>query len=369
MTNNQPGKKGTNSMKKHETFQARILLAAILLSLFAGLFGFAQPAEAAGLAAKTGTLKIVSVEAGQSVTIRVQGMAKDAPVTVRMGRYGTKGANGTIVGNTVTSSQGSFTSKFAIPASLANEKKIAVRVEVTADPKQYVHNWFKNETNAKTSVTTSVPGGTMSTGSLKVTDVVEDKSVSIKLTNAPANARLAIWFDWKNANTGAMRGQQAGTLKVGSDGTVAKTIKMPAAVADRVSLRIRLQGIDSNFQAYQWFINGDDDSYSGSNAPSDSTSGLPYLLVTAVDPGKTVSVKAANLPAGEYKVLMDERSSNGAKKGIKVDTVTVVKNKAYTGSFEIPDELVNVKEISIRFQHIDDANAYAFTWFTNAASN
>lgn len=346
-----------------------VSLAALLLSLLAGLFGFAQPASAAALPAKAGTLKIVSVEAGQSVTIRVQGMAKDAPVTVRMGRYGTKGANGTVVGSTVTSSQGSLTSKFAIPESLANEKKIAVRVEVTADPKQYVHNWFKNVTNAKTSVTSSVPGGPMSTGSVKVTDVVEDKSVSIKLTNAPASARLAIWFDWKNANTGIMRGQQAGTLKVGSDGTVAKVIKMPAAVADRVSLRIRLQGIDTNFQAYQWFINGDDDSYSGSNAPSDSTSGLPYLLVTAVDPGKTVSVKAANLPPGEYKVLMDERSSNGAKKGIKVDTVTVVKNKAYTGSFEIPDELVNVKEISIRFQHIDDTNAYAFTWFTNAASN
>jgi hypothetical protein len=369
MAIHQPGKKGTHIMKKLETLQTRILLAAILLSLFTGLFGFAKPASAAALTAKTGTLKIVSVEAGQSATIRVQGMARDTPVTVRMGRYGTKGAGGTVVGNTVTSSQGSFTSKFAIPASLANEKKIAVRVEVTADPKQYLHNWFKNETNAKTSVTSTVPGGAMSTGNLKVTDVVEDKSVSIKLTNAPANARLAIWFDWKNANTGVMRGQQAGTIKVGSNGTVSKTIEMPAAVADRVSLRIRLQGIDSNFQAYQWFINGDDDSYSGSSAPSDSTSGLPYLLVTGVTPGKTVSVKAANLPAGEYKVLMDERSSNGAKKGIKVDTVTVVKDKAYKGTFEIPNELVNVKEISIRFQNIDDANAYAFTWFTNAASN
>ena len=348
-----------------------VSLAAMLLSLLIGMLGTnIQPAAAATLGAKTGTLKIVSVEAGQSVTIKATGMPASTPVTVRMGRYGTKGANGTIVGNVVTSSQGSYNGKFAIPESLANEKKIAVRVEVTADLTKFVHNWFANKTNAKTSVTSSVPSGTMTTGNIKVVDVVEDKSVTIKVSNAPAGARLAIWFDWKNANTGAMRGQQAGTLKVGSNGTVTQTIQMPAAVADRVSLRIRLQGINTvNFQAYEWFINGDDDSYSGSSAPSGSTSGLPYLLVTAVDPGKTVTVKAANLPAGEYKVMMDVRSSNGAKKGIKVDTVTVQKDKAYKGTFEIPDELVSTPEIAIRFQNIDEANAYAFTWFTNAASN
>ncbi len=358
------------------TSRARFAYLALAFTMIVSMLVAAvQPALAAETAAgKSGRLEVLSIVSGESVTLRVSGMAANTPVTVRMGAAVTKGIAGEIVGTAVTSGEGSWRATYAIPASLKTQKKLAVRVEVTADISQFAYRSFVNVSKGKgaavsggssSSSGSSIPtGSSLNAGNITITDVVEDKSVTIKVTGAPAGARLAVWIDWNNRN-GVMQGRQAGTVKAGSDGAINATVRFPSAAVDRGSLRVRLQGLDgSTYLAYRWFINSDDDSDSGSGAPSTSTGGIPYVVVLSVDVDDSVTIKAFNFPKGEYAILMDEVGS-GAKNGIEVDTVTIKSGRTFTGTFDIPGSLEGEDEIAIRVENVDESAYYAFTWFDN----
>lgn len=356
--------------------KARGAYLALAFTMIMSMFAAAvQPALAADTAAsKSGRLEVLSIVSGESVTIRVSGMAANTPVTVRMGAAVNKGRAGEIVGTAVTSGEGGWRATYAIPATLKTQKKLAVRVEVTADISQFAYRSFVNVSKGKASTVSGggsssagsiIPtGSSLNAGNITITDVVEDKSVTIKVTGAPAGARLAVWLDWNNRN-GVMQGRQAGTVKAGSDGAINATVRFPSAAVDRGTLRVRVQGLDgSTYLAYRWFINSDDDSSSGSGAPSSSTGGIPYVVVLSVDIDDSVTIKAFNFPKGEYAILMDEVGS-GAKNGIEVDTVTIKSGRTFTGTFDIPSSLEGEDEIAIRVENVDESAYFAFTWFDN----
>ena len=350
-------------------------LALAFTMVLSMLVAAVQPALAAGAAAgKSGRLEVLSIVSGETVTIRVSGMATNTPVTVRMGVSTTKGRDGAIVGTAVTDGEGSLKGTYAIPSELKALKKLAVRVEVTADMSQFAFASFVNVSKGKaipvsgaasSSGGSSIPtGSSLNVGNITITDVVEDKSVTIKVTSAPAGARLAIWIDWNNRN-GVLQGRQAGTIKVGSDGALHAMIKLPSAAVDRGTLRVRLQGLDgSTYLAYRWFINAENNSDTGSGAPATSSGGLPYVVVISVEEDESVKIKAFNFPKGDYVILMDEVGS-GAKNGIEVDTVTIKAGRTFTGVFDIPDDLEGEDEIAIRVQNVDESSYYAYTWFEN----
>lgn len=362
-------------MRNHNiTSRVRLATVALAFTLIISLLGtVVQPAFAAS---KTGRLEVLSVVSGESVTIRVSGMAANTPVTVRMGTAFSKGRAGEIVGTAVTSGEGSWRATYAIPAALKAQKKLAVRVEATADISQFAYQAFANVSKGKTTAVSggssssgsSIPSGSsLSAGNITITDVVEDKSVTIKVTGAPANGRLAVWIDWNNRN-GVMQGRQAGTVKVASNGSLSATIKLPSAAVDRGTLRVRLQGLDgSTYLAYRWFINAKSDSGTGSGAPATSTGGIPYVVVISVEENDSVKIKAFNFPKGEYVILMDEVGS-GAKNGIEVDTVTIKAGRTFTGTFDIPSELEGEDEIAIRVENVDESAYYAFTRFDNESN-
>ena len=368
--------KGAITME-NQKLTSRMHLATIAMALImviSLLVAAVQPALAAGAAAaKSGRLEVLSVVSGESVSIRVSGMAANTPVTVRMGAAVNKGRAGEIVGTAVTSGEGSWRATYAIPAALKAQKKLAILVEATADISQFAYQSFVNVSKGKTTTVSggssssagSIPSGSsLSAGNITITDVVEDKSVTIKVTGAPANGRLAVWIDWNNRN-GVMQGRQAGTVKVASNGSLSATIKLPSAAVDRGTLRVRLQGLDgSTYLAYRWFINAKSDSDTGSGAPATSTGGIPYVVVISVDENDSVKLKAFNFPKGEYIILMDEVGS-GAKHGIEVDTVTIKAGRTFTGTFEIPNELEGEDEIAIRVQNVDESAYFAYTWFDN----
>jgi len=62
-----------------------------------------------------------------------------------MGKYGTKGVNGVLVTNINSGEGGAFTSTFDVPASLAGQSQIAIRLEATSGG-FYAFNWFYNVT-------------------------------------------------------------------------------------------------------------------------------------------------------------------------------------------------------------------------------
>jgi len=345
--------------RKHISKRSRIPLIVIALIVFTSLISAAvQPVAAAS---SSPSLTIVSVVGGKSVTIQAKDFPTNTAVTVRMSPYGSKGAGGTIVGTGVTASNGTLQATYNIPAALKSQAKIVVRVEATAKPSLYAYNWFSNISSS--TAVTSTPAGTSNTGNITITDVEEDENVTFTATGAPAGAKLEVWFDWKN-NSGALQGKQSGTVKVSSSGTVKATVNIPSPAKDRPSLRLRLQGINGgSYLAYRWFINADD-FYSGSGSSSTYSSGLPFILVTAVVEDSQVSINAYNFPKGEYVVRMDVGGTS-ASGGIKVDTISIKENTTYTGPFNIPDDLSGEDTIAIRIQNVSDSRIYAYTSFEN----
>jgi len=89
------------------------------------------------------TFSITSVVEDKSVTIKTNNFPAGFDFKVLMGKLGTKGVGGVYVA-TINSGTGGVLSKtFNIPASLAGEDRIAIRLE-SASSSFYAYNWFNN---------------------------------------------------------------------------------------------------------------------------------------------------------------------------------------------------------------------------------
>ncbi|MHB0922469.1 MAG: hypothetical protein ACYC3H_00695 [Bellilinea sp.] len=90
------------------------------------------------------TFSIKSVVQDTSVTIKTSTFPAKQTFTVKMGAYGTKGIDGTVVGTTDSAAGGAFEANYTIPAALKGAAKIAIRLE--SENGYYAYNWFYNTT-------------------------------------------------------------------------------------------------------------------------------------------------------------------------------------------------------------------------------
>lgn len=343
----------------------RLLAVFLIIGLLSGVVFPVRAATAPSIDSTTATVSprliVVSVKAGYNVTLLAQNMPANSAVTIRMSKFGSKATGGAIAGHAVTWANGTYQGTFTIPGSLRAQPKIAVRMEVTARPKVFAYTWFSNVI-ARPNPT--IPPGTISAGNLTITNVEEDDRVSYKLTGAPYGATLAVWIDWK-LPSGVMQGRQVDTLYVKTSGTITDSADIPLAARDRGALRLRLQS--ATYVAYRWFLNVDSGSGAGSGAPATYPNGLPFLRILNVVEDKSVTLKAFNLPIGEYTVRMDEEGTSG-RKGIIIKTVRIKTDKPYTDTFTIPADLEGEAKIVVRFQNNDDSRYYTYTTFKNEDS-
>ena len=91
------------------------------------------------------TFSIISVVKDTSVTIRTYNFPPNDTFTARMGLFGTLAAGGTIVGTAPTGTGGVLDLTFNIPASLAGQGMIAIRMD-SSTGYYYAYNWFYNVT-------------------------------------------------------------------------------------------------------------------------------------------------------------------------------------------------------------------------------
>jgi hypothetical protein len=91
------------------------------------------------------TFAITAVEKGATVTINTHNFPANIDFKVLMGKMGTKGVGGTTVTQINSGSGGVFTKTFDIPASLAGEERIAIRLEALSGG-YFAYNWFLNAT-------------------------------------------------------------------------------------------------------------------------------------------------------------------------------------------------------------------------------
>jgi hypothetical protein len=85
---------------------------------------------------------IQSVVKDTSVTILATDIPKNVEYEVLMGVYGTQGINGTTAGTAKSSSTGSYTATFIIPAGMKGQERIAIRF--VGKDGSFAYNWFYN---------------------------------------------------------------------------------------------------------------------------------------------------------------------------------------------------------------------------------
>jgi hypothetical protein len=88
-------------------------------------------------------LDVTAVERGESVTIQTSNFPANQNFTVTMGPIGSQGIGGTVVGTTSSGAGGSFSATYEIPASLAGEFLIAIRLQ--SPQGWFAYGWFFNQ--------------------------------------------------------------------------------------------------------------------------------------------------------------------------------------------------------------------------------
>jgi len=205
------------------------------------------PAQPPTCACNIPTFSIKSVVKGEDVTITTYNFPKNMEFTVLMGKMWTRGINGIEVATLNSGEGGSFEATFDIPAELANEERIAIRLEGTGG--YYAYNWFWNNT-ASTPPAEPVDGYS-GYPYFFITAVEKDTTVSFKAYNLPKDTDFAVLMGkmW----TMGINGIEVTTLNSGEGGTLEATFAIPAELAGEQRIAIRLQG--EVYYAYNWFWN------------------------------------------------------------------------------------------------------------------
>ena len=205
------------------------------------------PAQPPTCACNIPTFSIKSVVKGEDVTITTYNFPKNVEFTVLMGKMWTRGINGIEVATLNSGEGGSFEATFDIPAELANEERIAIRLEGTGG--YYAYNWFWNNT-ASTPPAEPVDGYS-GYPYFFITAVEKDTTVSIKAYNLPKGTDFTVLMGkmW----TMGINGIEVTTLNSGEGGTLEATFAIPAELAGEQRIAIRLQG--EVYYAYNWFWN------------------------------------------------------------------------------------------------------------------
>jgi hypothetical protein len=90
------------------------------------------------------TISIISVVKDDSVTLRTDHFPANTDFEVRMGKIGTLGVNGLLVDTLNSGAGGTIDATFDIPADLAGQAQISIRLDSASG--YFSYNWFWNST-------------------------------------------------------------------------------------------------------------------------------------------------------------------------------------------------------------------------------
>lgn len=201
-------------------------------------------------AGKIPTISIVSVTKDNEVKIKTQDFPANKTFTARMGDYGTKGVNGTVVGTTESGSGGSFEVTYKIPDNLKGKDRIAIRLESSGG--YFAYDWFYNTTGSGTTPPPSGTPGYKGYPTFSIQAVVKDSKVTIKGSNFPADQTFTVRMG--AYGTKGVGGEVVGTKETGSGGSFEATFDIPSGLKGKDRIAIRMDS-PQGFYAFNWFWN------------------------------------------------------------------------------------------------------------------
>ncbi len=306
---------------------------------------------------------ILSVVKDQTVTIQAYNFPANDTFAVTMGRYGSLGIGGVIVGTTNSGNEGAFVASYTIPAQLAGSYQIAIRLQ-SATSGYHAYNWFYNNSAPSTPVQPGYSGYPY----FFITSVVKDQSVTIQAHNFPANDQFAVRMG--DYGTLGIGGTQVATLSSGNGGSFTATYDIPALLAGSYRIAIRFESSTSGYYAYNWFYNNTAtvpvDPPAPPNPPVSppTYSGYPYFVIDSVVRDQSVTIDAYNFPPNETFTLMMGPYGTLGIGGIVLGTVSTGDGGDFTATYSIPARLAGSYQIAIRLQ--SNATGYfAYNWFYN----
>jgi hypothetical protein len=299
----------------------------------------------------------------QSVTIEVFNFPANDSFRVTMGKYGSLGIGGVVVGFTDSGTGGSFKATYAIPETLVGYEKIAIRLQSPASG-YFAYNWFNNSPAASPS-TTPVPGYS-GFPIFSIESVIQDESVTIKTKNLPPDDTFTVMMG--KYGTKGIGGIDVGTTKSEAGGTLTLTYNIPASLKGLNRIAIRMQSPTTGYFAYNWFFNS---TAEVTTTPQPTVTpippgykGFPTFTISAVVKDQTVTISGSNFPPNDtFTVLMGPYGTKGVG-GIKVSSTESGAGGSFSSTYNIPTSLIGAKQIAIRLQS-STSGYFAYNWFWN----
>lgn len=306
----------------------------------------------------TPAVTIVSAKKDTNVTVQGLDFPADETFSVLMGKDGTNGVGGVVVGSVKAGEDESFVEIYEIPVSLYGEAKLIIRFE-SEDSDLVTFKRFENVTGASGGIPTDTDGYS-GIPTFSILAVKEDQEVTLQTNNFPKNKEFKVLMGkmW----TKGIGGVQVATFNSGDGGKFTKTFEVPESLKGQYQISIRLQTSDGYYYAYNWFYNNTTNGTSTSK-PSGYT-GIPTFSITGVKKDSTVTIKTNNFPADvDFKVLMGKMGTKGVN-GVYVETINSGEGGVFSSTFNVPASLAGQSQIAIRLE-ATSGGFYAFNWFYN----
>ena len=332
------------------------LTSVLIIVIFLAMAFFNETVSASAVP----TIFIQGVTKGEKVTIVTQNYPAKKDFVVRMGLPGTKGIDGILVGKVNSKTGGSQKYTFEIPAALASQSDISIRLDAISGG-YYSYNWFTNTTFG------SHTGGTPAEEAplaphLTVLSVKKDTSITVKGIDFPSDETFDVLMG--KDGTDGVGGIIIDSIKAGEDTAFTETFEIPASLHGQSKLIIRFESQDSSLVTFTRFENVTGGSGGAKPAPTDGYKGIPTITILSVKADEEVSLQTNNFPKDkDFKVLMGKYGTKGVG-GIQVASFNSGEGGQSTKSFEIPDSLKGDYRIAIRLQ-TSDGYFYAYNWFYN----
>jgi hypothetical protein len=346
-----------NQNKKRRGDQMKRILLTLSIVLLLALMAVNDLAQAETIP----TISIVGVTQDVKVTVQTHNYPANRDFDVRMGKIGTRGVGGILVGTFNSGPGGSHRFTFDIPPALNGSNKIAIRLDSKTGG-YYSYNWFYNANFGNHTDGTVIEGG-RDTPVIMVVTVKKDTLVTIEGSGFPNDETFDVLMG--KYSTQGMDGIKVDTLTPETDGTILESFDIPASLESESRIAIRVESTTSDKIAHTWFLNETGAAGGAGTIPSSpGYTGIPTIAILSVDEDESVTIKTHNFPANQdFKVLMGQMGTRGIG-GIHVTTIASGTGGSFTETFEIPDELKGNYRIAIRLQ-TSDGVFYAYNWFYN----
>jgi hypothetical protein len=197
--------------------------------------------------------------------------------------------------------------------------------------------------------------------SFEITEVVADKSITIKTANFPAGYTFNVL--WGPVGNQGKDGIKSGTLASGRGGELTATLDIPAQVQGMTRLAVRLESTSGGYFSYNWFNNA---SRSSGATPTTTpvASKVGTFSIQSVVKDASVTIKTANFPAGKtYTVLMGAMGTRGVN-GVSAGTVESGNGGELTFTIKIPAQVQGMSRIAIRLESTS-GGYFSYNWFHN----